>query len=277
MPSRKSDQPRKSDAAEDVSTMSANQESTDAGPPAAAASAAAPPSGKESHKDKEPKDAVTIEDLTLPKSIITRLAKGMLPPNTQIQANAILALSKSTTVFINYLASHANEHTINANKKTIAAEHVFKALEDTEFGFLKERLEAEYEKFSAAQAEKRNTYRQKARVAKPAADGSDDADMTLADTTVASEDDGPRASKKARVDGSAAAAAPTDDTEDDPELENDGAREDEEEEDDEAPDEEEEEEEEEDEQASGDETQDALEDKRAREDGDEALDGDESD
>jgi DNA polymerase epsilon subunit 3 len=48
---------------------------------------------------------LSTKDLTLPKSIITRLAKGMLPPNTQIQANAILALSKSTTVFINYLAS----------------------------------------------------------------------------------------------------------------------------------------------------------------------------
>ena len=46
-----------------------------------------------------------LQDLTLPKSIITRLAKGVLPPNTQIQANAILALSKSTTVFISYLAS----------------------------------------------------------------------------------------------------------------------------------------------------------------------------
>ena len=41
----------------------------------------------------------------MPKSIITRLAKGVLPSNTQIQANAILALSKSTTVFISYLAT----------------------------------------------------------------------------------------------------------------------------------------------------------------------------
>jgi histone H3/H4 len=41
----------------------------------------------------------------LPKSIIARLAKGVLPPNTQIQANAIMALNKSATVFISYLAS----------------------------------------------------------------------------------------------------------------------------------------------------------------------------
>ncbi|KAL2182508.1 hypothetical protein L209DRAFT_759636 [Thermothelomyces heterothallicus CBS 203.75] len=59
---------------------------------------------KEKERDKD-KDNLTIEDLTLPKSIITRLAKGVLPPNTQIQANAILALTKSATVFINHLAN----------------------------------------------------------------------------------------------------------------------------------------------------------------------------
>ncbi|KAF3342146.1 Putative prefoldin subunit 3, partial [Verticillium dahliae VDG2] len=96
-----------------------------------------------SAKDKD-RDAVTIEDLTLPRSIITRLAKGVLPPGTQIQANAILALNKSAAVFVNYLATHANEHTLNAGKKTIDPTHVFKALEDTELSFLKEPLEAEF-------------------------------------------------------------------------------------------------------------------------------------
>lgn len=33
------------------------------------------------------------------------MAKGVLPPNTQIQANAILALTKSATVFISHLAN----------------------------------------------------------------------------------------------------------------------------------------------------------------------------
>ncbi|CRK23313.1 hypothetical protein BN1723_012941 [Verticillium longisporum] len=98
---------------------------------------------KPSAKDKD-RDAVTIEDLTLPRSIITRLAKGVLPPGTQIQANAILALNKSAAVFVNYLATHANEHTLNAGKKTIDPTHVFKALEDTELSFLKEPLEAEF-------------------------------------------------------------------------------------------------------------------------------------
>ncbi len=47
----------------------------------------------------------SFQELNLPKSIITRLAKGVLPPNIQIQSNAVIALRQSATVFINYLAS----------------------------------------------------------------------------------------------------------------------------------------------------------------------------
>lgn len=38
----------------------------------------------------------------------------------------------------------ANEHTVSNGKKTIIPADVFAALEDTEFGFFRERLEAEY-------------------------------------------------------------------------------------------------------------------------------------
>ena len=37
--------------------------------------------------------------------MVQRLAKGVLPPNTQIQKDAQLAIWKSATVFVNYLAS----------------------------------------------------------------------------------------------------------------------------------------------------------------------------
>ncbi|KAH9903929.1 histone-fold-containing protein [Xylariomycetidae sp. FL2044] len=114
----------------------------------------------QSGKDRE-REAVTIEDLSLPKSIITRLAKGVLPPNTQIQANAILAMTKSATVFISHLANAANEHTLNSNKKTIMPNDVFEALEDIEYPFLRERLEAEFKKFNETQTTKRNTYRRR--------------------------------------------------------------------------------------------------------------------
>ena len=46
-----------------------------------------------------------IQDNVLPKSIVTRLAKGVLPQNTNIQKDAVLALTKGATVFINYLCA----------------------------------------------------------------------------------------------------------------------------------------------------------------------------
>jgi len=45
------------------------------------------------------------QDLSLPKSMIARLAKGVLPANTQIHKDALLALHKSATIFVNYIAS----------------------------------------------------------------------------------------------------------------------------------------------------------------------------
>ncbi|CCF42858.1 DNA polymerase epsilon subunit D [Colletotrichum higginsianum] len=242
---------------------------------------------------KADRDALTIEDLSLPKSIITRLAKGVLPPNTQIQANAVLAMSKSATVFINYLASHANEITVNANKKTVSAEDVFKALDDIEFGFLREPLEQEFAKYNQIQSAKRTSYRQKvaakkggsaaAGVAVGAAAGAAAADASLLSNaddsamTTASSDTAPRA-KKARVDDSAMTVGEdVDDGETEPEEEAEEEEDNDNEE--EEADEEEDDEEDDDEEGegSGDETQDALEEKGEGSDVDEALDGDESD
>ncbi|RDW94552.1 hypothetical protein BP5796_00315 [Coleophoma crateriformis] len=98
MPPRKSDASKATAATTAVTAVVTGDEG--AGTPA-----------KETKETKEAKekevrgDGVNIEDLNLPKSIVTRLAKGVLPPNTQIQGNAMLAMSKSATVFVNYLAS----------------------------------------------------------------------------------------------------------------------------------------------------------------------------
>lgn len=159
MPSRKSDARR---SIADDSEMPPAQHDTPAPPSEALAAAhltsetpsaapTVPPEstttgggGEHKGKSKADQDTITIEDLTLPKSIITRLAKGVLPPNTQIQANAILALSKSATVFISHLANAANEITLMSGKKTIMPPDVFRALDDVEYGFMRDRLEAEF-------------------------------------------------------------------------------------------------------------------------------------
>ncbi|OBT80050.1 hypothetical protein VF21_01151 [Pseudogymnoascus sp. 05NY08] len=133
--------PRKSDVAK------ATSEEVAVGAPSAST-----PAKEAAHKEK---DGVNIEDLNLPKSIVTRLAKGVLPPSTQIQGNAMLAMTKSATVFVGYLATHANEYAQAANRKTVAPADVLKALEDLEFGEFRPRLERELEMFNENAARKR--------------------------------------------------------------------------------------------------------------------------
>ncbi|RWA03418.1 hypothetical protein EKO27_g11688 [Xylaria grammica] len=250
---------------------------------------------KEKEKEKEKKekdnskDAVTIEDLTLPKSIITRLAKGVLPSNTQIQGNAILAMSKSATVFINHLASAANEHTLNNNKKTIMPGDVFTALEDIEFPFFRERLEAEFKKFNDTQTSKRNTYRRKVAAQKKAANPSTDAtdpnaSMVSTTSTVTGSNSAPRSKKQKPnaaheesamdVDGDET-QEPRDASDADTEPEQEQEEDDEDEEDEENAEEEDEEEDDDDDEENEDEIHDRLEERQSHEDDeDDALDND---
>ena len=41
----------------------------------------------------------------MPKSMVQRISKSALPQGTQVQKDAITAMSKSSTVFINQLAA----------------------------------------------------------------------------------------------------------------------------------------------------------------------------
>lgn len=49
-------------------------------------------------------DMSDSQDLSLPRTMVQRLAKGVLPPNTSLGKDAIVAMQKGATVFINYLA-----------------------------------------------------------------------------------------------------------------------------------------------------------------------------
>ncbi|KAF2667302.1 histone-fold-containing protein [Microthyrium microscopicum] len=109
------------------------------------------------------KDSLAVEDLGLPKSMVQRLAKGVLPANTQIQKDAQTAIWKSATVFVSHLASAANENAQHANKKTIQPADVLDALKDLEFPGFIPRLEQELAKYNAIQSSKRNSYRKKIR------------------------------------------------------------------------------------------------------------------
>ncbi|KAJ5767092.1 Histone-fold [Penicillium nucicola] len=95
---------------------------------------------------------VSVEDYLLPRSLTIRLAKAVLPPNTTIQKDAVLAMQKAATVFVSYLSSHANDATL---KRTIAPSDVFNALSELELDSFRGRLEQELEAYTDIKAGKR--------------------------------------------------------------------------------------------------------------------------
>ncbi|ODH40547.1 hypothetical protein ACO22_01584 [Paracoccidioides brasiliensis] len=95
---------------------------------------------------------VNVEDYLLPRTLTQRLAKGVLPPNTSIQKDALLAITKAATVFVSYLSSHANEET---SKKTVTPQDVFAALSEIEFDAFVPRLQRELAVYTEANAQKR--------------------------------------------------------------------------------------------------------------------------
>ncbi|KAE8150074.1 histone-fold-containing protein [Aspergillus avenaceus] len=123
-----------------------------------------PPSQSQSQSQSQPNiqateqqlkaraEGVSIEDYLLPRSLTLRLAKSVLPPNTSIQKDAVLAIQKAATVFVSYLSSHANEATL---KRTVAPSDVFAALTELEFDSFRGRLEKELDAFTEAKAGKR--------------------------------------------------------------------------------------------------------------------------
>ncbi|KIX07243.1 uncharacterized protein Z518_01896 [Rhinocladiella mackenziei CBS 650.93] len=158
-----------------------------------------PKSSRQSGGGK-PDDSVGIDDLLLPRTLTSRLARGVLPANTSIQKDATLALAKSATVFISYLAHHANEQT---TKKTIRPQDVIQALREIEMagvmelgvvgkdGRLGGRLEREMEVYENTMRGKRKGYRDKIK-ARESGGGAPDAEVEGTD------DRGEPSSKRAR-------------------------------------------------------------------------------
>ncbi|KAI9802038.1 MAG: hypothetical protein M1825_003094 [Sarcosagium campestre] len=179
--------------------------------------ASRPTTGDEATPVKErEREGINIEDLGLPRTIIQRLAKGVLPPNTQIQRDAVLAISKSATVFINFLTMHANDQTVYANKKTIMPKDVLEAIKVMEFEDFLPRLEKELDKFNEIQTEKRKLHKKKTAAEKDTVNGNDhggDAALDGRNGNGATDGATPPAAKKARrnsLDASGAVTAHSD-------------------------------------------------------------------
>ncbi|KAH7114237.1 histone-fold-containing protein [Dendryphion nanum] len=226
-------------------------------------------SPEESSKSVTKEDGLSVEDLNLPKSMVQRLAKGVLPPNTQIQKDALLAMSKSATVFVNYLTSYAADMAARSGKKTVMPKDIFDSLQELEFNGFVPRLEAEVDKFTSIRATKRNSYRKKIREEKKAGTGKDDSETSSrAINGNGADDDSPptKRAKRSSADNGDNASASEDEGDVDETLD-DVDQEDEEVEDDEV----------EEEVAEEGLTEDPIEERENEPSDDDMVDGDESD
>ncbi|XP_022769805.1 protein Dr1 homolog isoform X4 [Durio zibethinus] len=84
----------------------------------------------------EPMDIVgkSKEDASLPKATMTKIIKEMLPPDVRVARDAQDLLIECCVEFINLISSESNEVCNREDKRTIAPEHVLKALEVLGFG-----------------------------------------------------------------------------------------------------------------------------------------------
>ncbi|KAJ5691207.1 hypothetical protein N7488_011942 [Penicillium malachiteum] len=121
---------------------------------------------------------VSVDDYLLPRSLTIRLAKSVLPPNTTIQKDAVLAIQKAATVFVSYLSSHANDATL---KRTLAPADVFAALSELEFDSFRSKLEQELEAYMEIKAGKRKAKKSDVNGAASAAATAVDEDVEMVD------------------------------------------------------------------------------------------------
>ncbi|XP_019167225.1 PREDICTED: protein Dr1 homolog isoform X2 [Ipomoea nil] len=95
----------------------------------------------------EPMDIVgrTKEDASLPKATMTKIIKEMLPPDVRVARDCQDLLIECCVEFINLISSESNEVCNREDKRTIAPEHVLKALDVLGFGDYIEEVYAAYE------------------------------------------------------------------------------------------------------------------------------------
>ncbi|KAI5083684.1 hypothetical protein GOP47_0003427, partial [Adiantum capillus-veneris] len=74
------------------------------------------------------------EDVSLPKATMTKIIKEMLPRHVRVARDAQDLLVECCVEFINLISSESNEICSREDKRTIAPEHVMKALEVLGFG-----------------------------------------------------------------------------------------------------------------------------------------------
>ncbi|CAM8985390.1 hypothetical protein QQ045_008522 [Rhodiola kirilowii] len=85
------------------------------------------------------------EDASLPKATMTKIIKEMLPPDVRVARDAQDLIIECCVEFINLISSESNDICNKEERKTIAPEHVLKALQDLGFGEYVDEVYAAFE------------------------------------------------------------------------------------------------------------------------------------
>ncbi|WBW72760.1 DNA polymerase epsilon subunit Dpb4 [Schizosaccharomyces osmophilus] len=96
-----------------------------------------------------------LDDLALPRSIVMRLIKQVLPQKSTAQKEAVKAITNSATLFVSYLTSAAGEISSTKNRKVVMPQDVLSALQEIEYPDFTNQLDAHLQAYEAALKEKK--------------------------------------------------------------------------------------------------------------------------
>ncbi|EGG01139.1 uncharacterized protein MELLADRAFT_92645 [Melampsora larici-populina 98AG31] len=99
-----------------------------------------------------------IEAVELPRAVVMKLAKSTGPGNMKLAKEVPVALTKASTVFINYLVSIAHGIAAERSEKSLGARHVLEACKELEWSDSEEMirtLKTELEAFRKLNAAKK--------------------------------------------------------------------------------------------------------------------------
>eukprot|EP00249_Psilotum_nudum_P009267 c21822_g1_i1 orf=263-703(+) len=102
------------------------------------------------------------EDVSLPKATMTKIIKEMLPREVRVARDTQDLLVECCVEFINLISSESNEICNKEEKRTIAPEHVLRALEILGFGDYIEEVHAAYEEHKKETLDSPKVYRKDA-------------------------------------------------------------------------------------------------------------------
>lgn len=137
-------------------------------------------------------EKITINDLLFPRSIIASLAKETHSSDDEkkllISKDAVQALQRSATVFVNHLLTYARETALNEDRKSCNIEDVLAALDEVGLGAFKPLIREKLDVYQSEVATKKGKKKSQ-KETDTASDANGDVDSGVEQVGKEEEDD----------------------------------------------------------------------------------------